>query len=83
MIPITIGRVVHYTSHGTPVRADGTQAYGSECRAALVTKVACVEHPEGCAGLCVINPTGLFLHDHVPFGADERDGGSWHWPERV
>lgn len=35
----TIGRIVHYTAHGTPVRADGTQAYPSVCRAAMVTAV--------------------------------------------
>lgn len=32
------GRVVHYVSFGTPVRADGSQAYTSQCRAATVTE---------------------------------------------
>ena len=35
----SVGRVVHYVSHGTPVRADGTQAFTAECRAAIVTEV--------------------------------------------
>lgn len=35
----TVGRIVHYVSHGTPVRADGSQAYPSLCRAAIVTEV--------------------------------------------
>lgn len=35
----SVGRVVHYVSHGTPVQPDGSQAYASECRAATVTAV--------------------------------------------
>ncbi|MEO6084704.1 MAG: hypothetical protein ABIQ18_16505 [Umezawaea sp.] len=35
----SVGRIVHYVSHGTPVRPDGSQAYTSECRAAIVTAV--------------------------------------------
>lgn len=35
----SVGRIVHYVSHGTPVRNDGTQAYTSECRAAIVTGI--------------------------------------------
>jgi len=30
----SVGRVVHYVSHGTPVRVDGTQAFYPRCRAA-------------------------------------------------
>jgi hypothetical protein len=61
----TVGRVVHYVSHGTPVREDGTQAFPSKCRAATVTEV--VENPansdeEMLAGLAVLNPTGMFFH---------------------
>lgn len=82
----SVGRMVHYLSHGTPVREDGSQAYGAECRAAIVTAVG---DPAGDAGggivdLCVLNPTGLFFdqgvsHVDVAHGV----GGSWHWPERV
>lgn len=35
----TVGRPVHYVSHGSPVRADGAQAYEPQCRAAIVTEV--------------------------------------------
>lgn len=78
----SVGRIVHYTSHGSPVRADGTQAYKPECRAAMITAVGCDEHPAGCVSLFVANPTGIFLNEHDPYDA-ERAGGSWHWPERV
>lgn len=42
---LTINRIVHYTSHGTPPRPDGTQAYPARCRPAIVTDVgAWLEH---------------------------------------
>lgn len=56
-----VGRIVHYVSHGTPKGEDGTQAYSSQCRAAVVTETGDAnlgEHP-GDVGLCVLNPTGL------------------------
>lgn len=88
-----MGRAVHYVSHGTPVRADGSQAFSSQCRAAIVTEV----EPEirggrttidvERIGLCVLNPTGLFFHSIADGGSVHREetkaGGSWHWPERV
>lgn len=71
----SVGRVVHYVSHGTPIRSDGTQAYTAECRAAIITEVT--EHPDadGTAGLAVFNPTGIFLNRAVPLdlGSFERD----------
>ena len=93
----SVGRMVHYVSHGSPVRADGTQAFASRCRAAIITEV---DDPNGAnadlgrVGLCVTNPTGLFLHSLADGGSryaddDQRDGfgqlpgGTWHWPERV
>lgn len=95
----SVGRDVHYVSHGTPSRPDGTQAYESACRAAKITQV----NSDGTVGLCVINPTGLFFQESVPANPackglhDSRvhrycpcgwiearyDGGTWHWPERV
>jgi hypothetical protein len=78
--------VVHYVSYGTP----GGE-YASECRAAVVTEVT----PPGTlavdlgdarpttVGLCVLNPTGQFFNRAVPYSADPRVGGTWHWPERV
>lgn len=35
----SVGRLVHYVSHGSPVRLDGTQAFTSTCRAAVITEV--------------------------------------------
>lgn len=96
MIP-SVGQIVHYVSHGTPVREDGTQAYPVQCRAAVVTEVG--EWPEGKTseearrniavpvGLCVMNPTGLFFHPLADGGCvqseDGHEGGTWHWPERT
>ncbi|MGH3783156.1 MAG: hypothetical protein ACRDZY_08370 [Acidimicrobiales bacterium] len=33
-----VGLTVHYVSHGTPLRPDGTQVYTCQCRAAVVTE---------------------------------------------
>ncbi|MFI0827310.1 hypothetical protein ACH4Q7_22960 [Streptomyces roseolus] len=91
----TIGRIVHYVSHGTPVREDGTQAYAATCRAAIVTEVNDEEPYQ--VGLSIQNPTGLFFRAlaeggaflHQPDGAGcslppgERRASTWHWPERA
>ncbi len=82
----SVGRIVHYVSEGSPARPDGTQKFTSQCRAAVVTEVT--EHPDadGTAGLCVLNPGGLFFHPLAAGGSphDESEpgtGGTWHWPE--
>lgn len=79
----TVVRAVHYVSHGTPVRPDGSQAFTSKCRAATVTEVG----DDEAVGLCVQNPTGLFFHSLADGGVqhdeDEKRGGTWHWPERA
>jgi hypothetical protein len=83
-VKIIVSDQVHYVSHGTPVRPDGTQAYQSVCRAAMVTEVGEAnfgEHPEE-VGLCVINPTGLFFRS-ISDGGNPHDAsagipGSWH-----
>ena len=86
-----VGHVVHYVSHGTPVREDGTQAFTPECRAAIITAVhasegagtlADLNGPEE-VDLCVLNPTGLFFNQKCRHSEGQRPGGSWHWPERV
>ncbi|MEU8870421.1 hypothetical protein AB0D24_04510 [Streptomyces javensis] len=82
----SIGRIVHYASHGTPVRSDGTQAHPAACRAAVVTEVD-ADDP-GRVGLAVLNPGGLFFHPLTAGGSVQADagtglGGSWHWPEVV
>lgn len=84
----TVGRIVHYVSHGTPVRTDGTQAYTAQCRAAVIAELC--DAPDGidpetgtpCVSLCVLNPTGVFFSSHLPFD-DTMAPGSWHWPERA
>jgi hypothetical protein len=92
----TIGRIVHYVSHGSPVLPDGTQKYQPLPRAAIVTAVP--EHLEqepydGCpndgtslpivASLCILNPTGMFFDPAVPYSEDPTAGGTWHWPPRA
>jgi len=65
----SVGRIVHYVSHGTPVREDGSQAYTSQCRAADITEV----DPNATTyrvGLMVKNPTGLFFHSIADGGSD-------------
>ena len=94
----SVGRIVHYVSHGTPVREDGTQAYTSQCRAADITEV---DPNASRVGLMVKNPTGLFFHSIADGGSDHDPGvrrtdlvgwscdglhhqrGTWHWPERA
>lgn len=77
---VSVGRVVHYVSHGTPVRADGSQAFAAECRAAVVTEV---NVNVGEVGLCVLTPTGQFFNREVQVNLEENQGGTWHWPEQV
>lgn len=79
---LTINRMVHYVSHGTPIRPDGSQKFASTCRSAIITEVG--ELPEGApwmepVALAVLNPTGLFFHQRV-LHDEERSGGTWHWP---
>ncbi|MEU5834454.1 hypothetical protein ABZ820_12390 [Streptomyces diacarni] len=82
----SVGRTVHYVSHGTPPRGDGSQAFPPACRAAVVTETD--PDDPGRVGLAVLNPTGQFFHPLAAGGsvhaeADTGLGGSWHWPERV
>jgi hypothetical protein len=79
MMP-SIGRIVHYVSHGSPVLPDGTQTYKSECRAAVVTEITGFGEM---VGLCVLNPTGQFFQRVVEQDEGAHAGGTWHWPERV
>lgn len=82
----SVGRIVHYVSYGTPPRADGSQAYESTCRAALVTELCGDGNPDhdGCISLSVFNPEGMFFNQHVARNdGGELIGGTWHWPERM
>jgi hypothetical protein len=80
----SVGRVVHYVSYGSPVRPDGTQAFRSLCRAAIVTDASPTSRV---VGLVALNPTGLFFHALEDGGCaqdeDGHAGGTWHWPERI
>jgi hypothetical protein len=82
-----IGDIVHYVSHGTPLREDGSQAFPSECRAAMITQTSGLDPEEyglvaaNAVGLHVVNPTGQFFRSladggsvHSQLGAP----GSWH-----
>lgn len=84
----SVGRIVHYVSHGTPVRPDGTQAFTAQPRAAIVTAVRdqdpVPEHGVPNVDLCVLNPTGMFFNTECPYdGSDQPAGGTWHWPPRA
>jgi hypothetical protein len=84
----SVGRIVHYVSHGSPVLPDGTQHYPSVCRAAIVTAQdpAPEDVPEPgqvFASLCVLNPTGMLFDAMCLQDEDDKVGGTWHWPERV
>jgi hypothetical protein len=76
-----IGSTVHYQSHGTPVREDGTQAHPSKCRAAIVTAVPdnydATDRDTWDLSLAVLNPSGLFFDQGVPHGPGP---GGWHEP---
>lgn len=79
----SVGRIVHYVSHGTPRSPDGSQAFGSECRAAIVTEV--LEVAPGSAGevgLCVLNPTGQFFSRGVPYDDGAERAGTPGCPSR-
>lgn len=74
----SIGRIVHYQSFGTP-----NNEHQSKPRAAVITAVwGPIEGEEGrrCS-LCIMNPTGLFFNETVPFSAEPRPG-YWSWPPR-
>lgn len=77
----SVGRIVHYVSHGTPVLEDGTQAFPKACRAAVITQLTGIVHV---VGLAVLNPTGMFFHPEVACDhSEDQEPGSWHWPEIV
>lgn len=80
----SVGRIVRYVAHGTPVHPDGTQAFPSVMRAAFITEV---DGDTDRVGLLVISPTGLHFHSLADGGAEyfagkTAPGGTWQWPER-
>jgi hypothetical protein len=70
-----IGMGCHYVARGS---ADGV--YQPVCRAATITQA--LDLDSGDVGLCVMNPTGFFFHESVPYDPAGAPG-TWHWPERV
>lgn len=74
-VPITVARMVHYVSYGTP----GGE-YGSECRAAVVSGVRANDFYPQLADLVVLNPTGLFFNSKSLQSEAEYHGGTWHYP---
>jgi hypothetical protein len=71
----SVGRIVHYQSYGTP----GGE-YLPAPRAAIITEVS---GPEGdWVSLAVLNPTGVFFKENLPF-AEGPTPGHWNWPPRV
>jgi hypothetical protein len=79
--PPTVGRIVHYVSHGTPVHEDGTQAHPSVCRAAIVTELTGdPDHPNQ-VGLAVLNPEGTFFDRVVEYHDGAEQPGSPDCPD--
>lgn len=78
----TIGRVVHYQSYGTP----GGE-HLPEPRAAIVTCIYedapdLADPAKTYVGLAVLNPTGMFFNQLVPY-AEAPTPGHWNWPPRA
>jgi hypothetical protein len=75
----TVGRIVHYQSYGSP----GGE-YRSLPRAAVITQTQ-VENRElgdGVVGLAILNPTGMYFSEKIPY-AETPTPGHWSWPPRV
>lgn len=68
----SVGRIVHYQSHGTP-----NGEYLSEPRAAIIAAVG----EGGSCSLVVFNPEGLYF-SKVPFSETPLPG-HWSWPPRA
>ena len=78
----SVGRVVHYQSHGSP-----NGQHKSEPRAAIITAVYEVpsipgEGPWFATDLCVLNPTGMYFDRATPYSETPK-AGHWNWPPRV
>ena len=77
MVP-TIGRIVHFQTHGTP----GGE-YLPEPIAAIVTKVhGAAAADDFLVDLFAIYPNGTSHKTDVPFSAEPKPG-HWNWPPRA
>lgn len=81
---LTVGRMVHYVAYGTP----GGEFPAGAHRPAVITQLdnvgigPFVDTPE--VSLCVINPTGVFFKDRIPYDASAQPKpGTWHWIEKA
>lgn len=79
----SVGRSVHYVAYGTP----GGEFPAGVCRAAVIAQTEApspelISDLSTTVDLCVINPTGLFFNQNVPYDEGKRPG-TWHWPERT
>lgn len=77
----SLGRIVHYQSHGSP-----NGQHSSQPRAAIITSTyeGTPFEVEQRVDLCVLNPTGMYFDKATPFDAAEIPApGTWHWPPRV
>jgi hypothetical protein len=95
----SVGRIVHYVSYGTPggeypktCRAAIVTGLGEPLPYPVpddgVDDVVLLGPNDAqLVDLCVLNPTGQFFNQGVPQDerpwAQGREGGTWHWPERV
>lgn len=73
-----VGQIVHYESYGTP-----KGEYLPEARAAIITctypdKPDLADPSKLHVGLCVLNPTGHFYNQLVPF-AETPTPGHWNY----
>lgn len=77
----SVGRIVLYKAHGSPVLPDGTQKYPSIHRAAIITAVHKDEESTNVTSVdvCVLNPEGFFFKQNLVFN-DEP--GQLSWPIR-
>jgi len=83
----SIGSIVHYHSYGTP-----NGEFKPEPRAAIITAVRTRETTSLTdaeltfevthVSLCVLNPTGMFFTQDLPFSEDPKPG-HWSWPPRA
>lgn len=80
----SVGRVVHYFAYGSPHGEFPAEV----ARAAIITEVDEPDNPESAVGLCVLNPSGIFLNQHIPHATVKmaqtgRKSGAWDWPPYV
>lgn len=69
----TIGRVVHYVSRGS---LDGKYP------PMHVPLHVVVVYNGSIVDGWTLNPRGQRYEEYVPFDPDEKEPGTWHWPER-